>query len=112
MLRSDLLFTRGSPNTLTEAITMTIPVVITGPLLAQEKSNPRLMQDYHLGVVCRSPADAPAIIRSLLYSNGRQLREIRAAQQAFRSFDSARNIALYVAELAGSCSQRSSLPEM
>ena len=100
MLASDLLIVRGSPNTLMEAVTMNVPVIMIGPLLEQEKSNPRLMQHYRLGVSCRTPAEAPQVVRGLLTNDAARLREIRAAQREFRSFDSARNIASFVAELA------------
>ena len=101
MLRSDLLIARGSPNTLMEAVTMNVPVVMIGPLLEQERSNPWFMQHYGLGVPCGSPAEVPEVIRGLLDDDAARLREIRAAQLAFRSFDSARNIAACAAELAG-----------
>ena len=99
MLDSDLLIVRGSPNTLSEAVTMNVPVIMIGPLLEQEKNNPRLMQHYNLGVTCRSPAEAPKVIRSLLKDHGARIREIRASQRAFRSFDSARNITGFIVEL-------------
>ena len=107
MLHSDLVITRGSPNTLAEAVTMNLPVIMTGPLLGQEKSNPLLMRKYHLGIICESPADAPQVICGLADSNAARLREILAAQQALRRYDVARNIAAYVAELAASLPGRS-----
>ena len=79
---------------------MNVPVIMIGPLLEQEKNNPRLMQHYRLGVSCRTPAEASRVIRSLLKDGAARLKEIRAAQREFRSFDSARNIAAFVAELA------------
>lgn len=99
MLHSDLLITRGSPNTLFEAVTLNIPLVVIGPLPEQEKDNPRLIKDHDLGVVCRSPDDIPQIISFLLGSDALRLREIRSAQRSFRCLDNARNIAAYVAEL-------------
>lgn len=101
MLRSDLIVTRPSPNTLAEAVTMGIPVVMTGPVLEQERSNGRLAREHHLGVPCESPADAPRVIRGLLDNGAAEYREIRAAQRAFRRFDTTRDIAAFAAELAG-----------
>lgn len=100
MLRSDLLIARGSPNTLLEAVTMGLPVAVFGPVPEQERGNARLMTDHNLGVVCESPADAPKVIRSLTSDNAARLKEIRASQHAFRNADNARDIALYVTELA------------
>lgn len=99
MRRSDLLITRGSPNTLFEAVAMNVPVVVIGPLPEQEKDNPRLMEDHNLGVVSRSPDDLPQLLRSLRSNRGERLREIRASQRAFRCQDNARSIADYVAGL-------------
>ena len=101
LLRSDLLVTRGSPNTLLEAVVSAVPFIMIGPMLEQERDNPRLMQQHHLGVICASPDEIPGMISGLLADDAARLREIRAAQCAFRSFDTAREIALYVAELAG-----------
>ena len=100
MLRSDLLVTRGSPNTLLEAVVMTVPVVIIGPMPAQEKDNPRLVEKYNLGIVSGSPEELPRIIRELLIDDAALLRKIRASQRAWRSFNNARDLALYIAELA------------
>jgi processive 1,2-diacylglycerol beta-glucosyltransferase len=98
MLHSDLLVSRASPNTLYEAIMLKLPVVMIGPLPAQEKDNPRLIQENGLGVFCASPEDAPQIIRELLEDDGARFRKIRAAQEKFRRFDDARNVAVFVAE--------------
>ena len=97
MLGSDLLISRGSPNTLLEAIALQLPVIVIGPVPEQEKGNAQLMQDRGFGVACASPSEAPGIIRSLLENDAARLRDIRAAQQAFRCCDNARNIADYVA---------------
>ena len=103
MLRADLLVTRGSPNTMYEAAVMAIPFIVPAPsatrALAQEKGNPYLMQKNNLGIVLRSTDELPGVLRSLLENDAARLREIRAAQRAWRSFDSAREIAGYVASL-------------
>ena len=100
MLKSDLVIARGSPNSMLEAVVMNVPLIVTGALPGQEKDNPQLMQNYNLGVISESPDDVPLIIRDLLYNDGARLKEIRAAQRAYRNFDNARNIAEYVTELA------------
>ena len=100
MLHNDVLIARGSPNTLFEAVTVNIPVIMTGPLPEQEKGNPGLMTGHRLGVICNSPKDVPQLIRSLLSDDAARLKEIREAQRAFRSEENARNIAVYIAGLA------------
>ena len=100
MLRNDLLVTRSSPNILSEAVVMTIPFIMIGTMPEQEKGNAELMQKYRLGIISHTPGDVPQIIRDLLSDNAAGLREIRTSQRGRRSFDNARNIAGYVAELA------------
>jgi len=99
MLRNDLLITRGSPNTLTEAVTLGIPVIMTGPFLEQERGNFTLAVEHSLGAVSISKRDVVAVIRDLLADNAAGLKKIRAAQEEYRSFDSAYNIASYSIEL-------------
>lgn len=93
MLESDLLITRGSPNSLFEAVTINLPLVITGPLMEQERGNPKLMTDNGLGVICGSPDQLPQIIEELRRDCGARLRQIRKAQSAYRCSDSAERIA-------------------
>ena len=79
---------------------MNIPVIMTGPMPEQEKGNPGLMSEHHLGVICSSPKDVPHLIRSLLSDNAARLKEIRAAQRVYHSGENARNIAVFIAGLA------------
>ena len=99
MLRSDLMITRSSPNSMLEAVVMNVPLVITGSPLRQERDNPRIMQERGFGVVCSSPSEIHTVIDSLLDNGGARLGEISAAQRSGRSFDSARDIAVYVTRL-------------
>lgn len=99
MLDSDLLIARGSPNTLTEAVTLAVPIIMTGPFLEQERGNFTLADNFNLGVVCNSPDDIQAHITDLLANDGEKLKKIRAAQKEYRCFDNAYNIASYVREL-------------
>jgi len=99
MLQSDVLIARGSPNTLLEAVTLNLPLIMTGSALLQEKGNAELMRDLGFGVICGSPEEVPEIIRDLTADHGAKLRAIRKAQREYRSFDNARNIAVYVADL-------------
>ena len=102
MLQNDVIVARSSPNTLFESVTMTLPVIMIGPLPKQETDNPRIMQEHDLGIVCNSPAEAPLLLRQLLCDHGDRLRKIRRAQRSYRNMDAARDIAAFVAEQAKS----------
>ena len=99
MLRNDLLITRGSPNTLTEAVTLGLPVIMTGPFLEQERGNFTLAKDHSLGAVSLSKRDVVSVIRDLLKDDAAGLKKIRAAQEEYRCFDSAHDIAAFALEL-------------
>lgn len=95
MLRNDLLIARGSPNTLTEAVIMGIPVIMTGPFLEQERGNYTLAQTHNLGLVSASKDDVLPLLQGLLANGAEGLKKIRAAQEEYRCFDNAYNIADY-----------------
>ena len=99
MLDNDILIARGSPNTLTEAVMMGIPVILTGPFLEQERGNYRLAEEQNIGVVCKHPNDILTIINDLLDNDGAALKNIREAQDRMRTYDNARDIASYVCDL-------------
>jgi processive 1,2-diacylglycerol beta-glucosyltransferase len=83
-----------------EAVVMNAPILITGALPGQEADNPSLIVAHNLGVLCQSAASLPAIIEDLKLDGGKRLKEIRAAQRAYRNLDNANNIAKTLYELA------------
>lgn len=99
MLQSDLLIARGSPNTLTEAVILGVPIIMTGPFLEQERGNFTIANDLNLGVVCNSPDDILSIISDLIANDAEGLKKMHEAQVNYRRFDNAYNIASYVKEL-------------
>ena len=100
MLKSDLVIARGSPNTLMEAVVLGVPLVITGSLPGQEADNPAVMVSHNLGVVCENPSTMPSIVGALMADGGKRLKEIRAAQRAYRNLDNATNIARLIHDAA------------
>ena len=100
MKSADLVIARGSPNTMLEAIVMGVPLMITGSLPGQESDNPALVVTHNLGVVCGNPESAPALVKALMNCGGKRLTEIREAQRNYRNFDSAKNLAARLYELA------------
>ena len=99
MLRNDLLIARGSPNTLTEAVTLGIPIIMTGPVLEQERGNFTLAKEHNLGLVSNDENDIQGLIRSLIKDDATGLKNMRTAQEEYRCLDNAKNIALYTLEL-------------
>lgn len=96
MIASDLVIARGSPNTLMEAVVCNAPIVITGALPGQEAENPSLMANHDLGIICPSIKMLAPLVRDLLADDAMRLKEIRAAQRAYRNLDNAKNIARYL----------------
>ncbi len=92
MLDSDIAITRGSPNTMLEAVSCNVPLIITSALPGQEEGNPYYIIKYNLGVMCKSTRALKDTISDLLLSNAERLNKIKAAQRDFRNPDVAKNI--------------------
>lgn len=92
MIDSDIAFTRGSPNTMLEAVMCNTPVLITGALPGQEEGNPEFMIKHNLGVLCENVSDIKNVVSGLLSDNARKLNEIKEAQRKFRDPDAASKI--------------------
>jgi len=84
MIKADIAFTRGSPNTMLEVVYCNVPLVITGALPGQEEMNPWYMEKYGLGVICNTPKEIKGTMESLIANNGEKLNEIRENQKRFR----------------------------
>ncbi len=102
LLDSDLMICRGSPNTLYEAVMMNIPLIITGPLLEQERGNRQLIRQYDLGLICQRPKELGGLINELLADDAALWRRIAQSQRRYRRFGSAQRLAEYLAALADS----------
>lgn len=96
MLSSDLMIARGSPNTIMEAVTCNVPLVITGALPGQEQGNPGFVESHALGVLCDSPDTLGDAVDRLIRNDLAKYRAIKQAQREYRSFDSAKDIATIV----------------
>lgn len=100
MLASDLAFMRGSPNTIMEAVSCCLPVIITDALPGQEAGNPAYFESQGLARF----ADRLPVIREtvseLLENDGEKLLQIKENQKAFRNTDAAKEIAEFVLSVA------------
>ncbi len=93
MVQADVIIARGSPNTMMEAVTCNVPLIITGSLPGQEAHNPDYALRHELGIVSNGISGLKAAMDRLMYNEGALLNRIKASQRAFRSLTSARDIA-------------------
>lgn len=97
MIDSDIVFTRGSPNVMMEAIACNVPLVITGALPGQEEGNPEFVQRHNLGVVCTGDGRSMKYaISNLLANNGRGLIEIKKSQRFYSDPNVSKNIVDFI----------------
>ncbi|EMS73909.1 MGDG synthase family glycosyltransferase [Ruminiclostridium cellobioparum] len=92
MLKSDIAFTRGSPNVMMEAIACNVPLIITGALPGQEQENPDFAVNNKLGIFCEELSNLSSVVSDLLADNAKGLNEIKQAQREYFDHDSAKKI--------------------
>lgn len=92
MLKSDIAFTRGSPNVMMEAIACNVPLIITGALPGQEQENPDFAVNNKLGIFCEDLSNLSSVVSMLLADNAKRLNEIKQAQREYFDHDSAKKI--------------------
>lgn len=92
MLKSDIAFTRGSPNVMMEAIACNVPLIITGALPGQEQENPDFAVNNKLGIFCEELSNLSSVVSDLLSDNAKGLNEIKQAQREYFDHDSAKKI--------------------
>ncbi len=92
MLKSDIAFTRGSPNVMMEAIACNVPLIITGALPGQEQENPDFAVNNKLGIFCDDLSNLSSIVSGLLADNAKGLNEIKQSQREYFDHESAKKI--------------------
>ncbi|WP_058952915.1 MGDG synthase family glycosyltransferase [Clostridium tyrobutyricum] len=93
---SDIAFTRGSPNVIMEAIACNVPLIITNALPGQEEENPRFVEKYNLGVICKDTTKIETVISDLLANNLQKLNEIKNSQRIYAKPDAAEDIVNFI----------------
>lgn len=86
-LEHDILITRGGPNTLMEAVSCQIPVIVTGEVLGQEEGNADFIEAHHLGIKCYNISKLPQVIFEMLADERKLLRKIRKAQSSYQALN-------------------------
>jgi len=75
-----------------EAVYCNVPLVVTGALPGQEEGNPKYLEKYGLGIVCREVKNIKFIMEDLLANNGEQLLQIKENQRLYRDSEIPKNI--------------------
>ena len=96
MRESDVVFTRGSPNTMMEAVACNVPLIITGALPGQEADNPGFAQKHSLGVMGNDLVKIKYAMNGLLANNAYTLNKIKRAQRKFANPDTAKDIVDFI----------------
>jgi processive 1,2-diacylglycerol beta-glucosyltransferase len=99
MFSSDILFARGSPNVMMEAVCSNIPLVITDVLPGQEEGNLYYAQKNNIGVVCTDYKKIKAVLDDLLVNESEKLNSIRESQFMLRDQHIAENIVNFLLNL-------------
>lgn len=96
MISSDIVLTRGSPNTALEAVMCNVPLIITGALPGQEEGNPAYFEKYKLGIECREIRKLKGLVNLLLDDDAKKLNELKKSQREFRDPDVAQKIVEFI----------------
>ena len=96
MNAADIALMRGSPNSMLEAITCNVPLIITGSLPGQEARNPEYIYMRGLGVACRDISQIVPLVKGLLENNAEGLNLIAQRQRSFRDLRSASDVAEFL----------------
>jgi 1,2-diacylglycerol 3-beta-galactosyltransferase len=102
MCAADLVVTKAGPGTISEALVMSLPMVLSGALPGQERPNVKYVVEGGAGVWAPSPIEVAEAVQALLSSDNPTL-----VQMAERARELARpNAAGRVAETVWSSANR------
>ncbi|MEY8001306.1 glycosyltransferase [Clostridium sp. Mt-5] len=93
---SDIAFTRGSPNVIMEAIACNVPLIITDALPGQEEGNPKFVEKYNLGIICKDTRKIETVISELIANNLEKLNKIKRSQRIYANQDAAEDIVNFI----------------
>jgi UDP-N-acetylglucosamine:LPS N-acetylglucosamine transferase len=100
MHAADIVFTKGGPQSIVEAMASGRPVVVTGRLPGQEEGNPEFVEAHGIGVDGRSVTKALTALRRLA-DDASERAEIGARARALAMPDAADGVAQAVLDLIG-----------
>ena len=90
---ADLIVTKAGPNMMLEAVSMCVPILITGHILGQEEENYTYVVDNGYGMKCESPAEFESALNTILVDDADSLSRMRANEMACKDTNGAPVIA-------------------
>mgnify|MGYP001025446104 CR=1 FL=1 len=100
MLAADLLVTKAGPSTISEALVMGLPMVLSGALPGQERPNVDYVVEGGAGVWTPTPREAAAAVHRLLEAEGPLLAQMSGRAQSLARPGAARRVAKIIWESA------------
>jgi len=101
MRAADLLVTKAGPSTVSEALVMGLPVVLSGALPGQERPNVDYVVQAGAGLWAPTPGRVAAVVRGLLSPGNPRLAQMAACARALAQPDAAWRVARIVWAAAG-----------
>jgi len=101
MRAADLLVTKAGPSTISEALVMGLPIVLSSALPGQEWPNVDYVVQAGAGVWTPTPRRAAAAVRELLSPGNPRLAQMAARARALAQPDAAQRVAEIVWAAAG-----------
>ena len=101
MRATDLLVTKAGPSTISEALVMGLPMVLSGALPGQERPNVDYVVRAGAGVWAPTPGRAASAVRELLAPGSVQLAQMAARGRALARPDAAKRVAEILWAVAG-----------
>lgn len=93
MRAADLLVTKAGPSTVSEALVMGLPVVLSGALPGQERPNVDYVVQAGAGIWAPAPARVAAVVRELLAPGNPRLAQMAACARAMARPNAAQRVA-------------------
>jgi len=93
MRAADLLVTKAGPSTVSEALVMGLPVMLSGALPGQERPNVDYVVQAGAGVWAPTPRRVAAAVRELLAPGNPRLAQMTARARALAQPDAAHRVA-------------------
>jgi 1,2-diacylglycerol 3-beta-galactosyltransferase len=100
MLAADLLVTKAGPSTISEALVMGLPIVLSGALPGQERPNVDYVVENGAGVWAPTPHEAATAVYRLLKTETPLLAQMSERAQSLARPSAARRVAKIIWESA------------